>query len=139
MVSGAGGSNVLSEAGMPTRTARSTSLSGLLREHGLHLPPGARPVLKLSPAGIDDKTALSKSGETPARERVTRRTRALDCGSTHRWSGCVSFITIVSRHPEHQRGHRPAQRASGQALSRRVQKHKRTQDPRAGAFRIRGA
>ena len=27
------------------------------------------------------------------------------------------FIIIVSRHPEHQRGHRPAQRASGQALS----------------------
>ena len=104
----------------------------------LHHPP-PRPVPKLGPAGIDDKTALSKSGETPARERVTRRTRALDCGSTHRWSGCVSFIIIVSRHPEHQRGHRPAQRASGQALSRRVQKHKRTQDPRAGAFRIRGA
>ena len=38
---------------------------------------------------------LSKSGETLAREQVTRRPPTLDCGSTHRWSGCVSFIIII--------------------------------------------
>ena len=51
---------------------------------------------------------LSHSGETLAREQVTRRPPTFDCGNTHRWSGCVSLI-IYSRHPEHQRGHRPAQ------------------------------
>ena len=47
---------------------------------------------------------LSKSGETLAHEQVTRRPPTLDCGSTHRWIGCVSFIIIASRHPGRQRG-----------------------------------
>ncbi len=38
---------------------------------------------------------LSKSGKTLAREQVTQRPPTLDCGSTHRWIGCVSFIIII--------------------------------------------
>ena len=37
---------------------------------------------------------LSKSGKTLAREQVTRWPPTLDCGSTHWWIGCVSFIII---------------------------------------------
>ena len=33
--------------------------------------------------------------KTLAREQVTRRPPTLDCGSTHRCIGCVSFIIII--------------------------------------------
>ncbi len=79
----------------------------------------ANPVLcqnSAQPASMQELRLL-KSGKTPAYEQVTRQPPTLDCGSTHRWSGCVSFIVITSGHPEHQRGNRLAQWASAQAPS----------------------
>ena len=73
---------------------------------------------KTQPSRHRRKNCASRNqAKTLAREQVTRRPPTLDCGSTHRCIGCVSFIIIDYRHPEHQRGNRPAQRASGQAPS----------------------
>ena len=73
---------------------------------------------KTQPSRHRRKNCASRNqAKTLAREQVTRRPPTLDCGSAHRCIGCVSFIIIDYRHPEHQRGNRPAQRASGQAPS----------------------
>ena len=44
------GSHRVREQWMTTRTARINALRGLLREHGLHLPPGAQTAVQAVPA-----------------------------------------------------------------------------------------
>ena len=46
------------EQWVTTRTARINTLRGLLREHGLHLPAGARAAVQTVPAVLDAATAL---------------------------------------------------------------------------------
>ena len=43
---------------MTTRTARINALRGLLQEHGLHLPPGAKTAVQAVPALLESATEL---------------------------------------------------------------------------------
>ena len=95
---------------------------------------------KTRPSRHRRKNCASRNqAKTLAREQVTRRPRTLDCGSTHRWIGCVSFIIILVGILSISGG---TVRRSGLLVRlhrcRRVQKHKRTQDRRAETFRISG-
>ena len=58
--------------------------------------PGTSSCAKTRPSLHRRKNCASRNqAKTLAREQVTRRPPTLDCGSTHRWIGCVSFIIII--------------------------------------------
>ena len=88
------------EQWMTTRTARINALRGLLREHGLLLPPGARAAVKAVPAMVEDPEAPLPAYFRHALRLLHDEVRALELAITaidHELSALADADPVVVR------------------------------------------